>query len=240
VALFCAGWNPEAVRVLSARDLYREAALFEFRLDCRALVTLDFYMISFQGAAHAALLLQGAGEIPHLRLWQRKTLDQGDSLAATPLGFPVQAHDAVTHGGWTVPAANAACHRALALGAQAARVGGVNQLAVFVPAHDRAVSLCQVGSILSGLPNANSDTSTATLTGEPGLGEIDEVKRLLVDVQTQLAYQEDTVRQLNEALAAQQQEVLVLRRQLQLLKQRQDEQGPAAAIAPLDERPPHY
>jgi SlyX protein len=72
------------------------------------------------------------------------------------------------------------------------------------------------------------------------LGEIDEVKRLLVDVQTQLAYQEDTVRQLNEALAAQQQEMLVLRRQLQLLKQRQDEQGPAAAIAPLDERPPHY
>jgi len=71
------------------------------------------------------------------------------------------------------------------------------------------------------------------------LGEIDEVKRLLVDVQTQLAYQEDTVRQLNEALAAQQQEMLVLRRQLQLLKQRQDEQGPAA-IAPLDERPPHY
>ncbi|MBP6701269.1 MAG: SlyX family protein [Halioglobus sp.] len=73
------------------------------------------------------------------------------------------------------------------------------------------------------------------------MGEIDEVKRQLVAVQTQLAYQEETVRQLNEALAAQQQEMLVLRRQLQLLKQRQDDQGHAgAAAAPLDERPPHY
>lgn len=72
------------------------------------------------------------------------------------------------------------------------------------------------------------------------MGEIDEVKRQLVAVQTQLAYQEDTVRQLNEALATQQQEMLVLRRQLQLLKQRQDEQGPAAGTAPLDEKPPHY
>ena len=73
------------------------------------------------------------------------------------------------------------------------------------------------------------------------MGEIDEVKRQLVAVQTQLAYQEETVRQLNEALAAQQQEMLVLRRQLQLLKQRQDDQGHAgAATAPLDERPPHY
>ena len=73
------------------------------------------------------------------------------------------------------------------------------------------------------------------------MGEIDEVKRQLVAVQTQLAYQEETVRQLNEALAAQQQEMLVLRRQLQLLKQRQDDQVHAgAATAPLDERPPHY
>ncbi len=73
------------------------------------------------------------------------------------------------------------------------------------------------------------------------MGTIEELQQQLVDVQTQLAYQEDTVRQLNQALAAQQQEILVLRRQMQLLKQRQDEQGHAGGTnAPLDEKPPHY
>ncbi len=73
------------------------------------------------------------------------------------------------------------------------------------------------------------------------MADIDEIKQYLVDVQTQLAYQEDTVRELNEALSRQQQEILVLRRQLQLLKQRQDEQGTGpAAAAPLEEKPPHY
>ena len=65
---------------------------------------------------------------------------------------------------------------------------------------------------------------------------------LLVEVQTQLAYQEDTVRALNEALAEQQREILLLRRQLQLLKQRQDEQGDGgqASAPPGREKPPHY
>ena len=69
-----------------------------------------------------------------------------------------------------------------------------------------------------------------------------EIRQLLEDVQTQLAYQEDTVRALNDALAAQQQEIMVLRRQLQLLKQRQDEQaqGAAAAGFEADRKPPHY
>ncbi|MCB1854584.1 MAG: SlyX family protein [Pseudomonadales bacterium] len=74
------------------------------------------------------------------------------------------------------------------------------------------------------------------------MADTGEINALLVEVQTQLAYQEDTLRALNEALAAQQQEILVLRRQLQLLKQRQDEQGqeaPQGAPATV-EKPPHY
>ena len=69
-----------------------------------------------------------------------------------------------------------------------------------------------------------------------------EIMALLVEVQTQLAYQEDTVRALNEALAEQQREILLLRRQLQLLKQRQDEQGDGgqAGAPPGQEKPPHY
>lgn len=73
------------------------------------------------------------------------------------------------------------------------------------------------------------------------MAEFDDLRQALVEVQTQLAYQEDTVRALNDALAAQQREILVLRRQVQLLKQRQDEQGasPAAPLA-MEEKPPHY
>ncbi|TDG14177.1 SlyX family protein [Seongchinamella unica] len=64
----------------------------------------------------------------------------------------------------------------------------------------------------------------------------------LVELQSQMAFQEDTIAALNEAVADQQREILVLREQLTLLKQRQEEQaaqldqGGAAA----NERPPHY
>ena len=74
--------------------------------------------------------------------------------------------------------------------------------------------------------------------------ELDELKNELMEVQSQLAFQEDTIQALNEAISAQQQEMLMLRRQLELLKQRQDEQAPgqepAGESSLLDEKPPHY
>lgn len=73
------------------------------------------------------------------------------------------------------------------------------------------------------------------------MADTEDLKRQLEEVQTQLAYQEDTVQTLNDALALQQQEILLLQRQLQLLKQRQDEQGPGSdAPAGAEEKPPHY
>ena len=72
--------------------------------------------------------------------------------------------------------------------------------------------------------------------------EIDELKTALADVQSQVAFQDETVAALNDALASQQQEILLLRRQLELLKQRLDEQaGEAVSATPVtDEKPPHY
>jgi SlyX protein len=72
--------------------------------------------------------------------------------------------------------------------------------------------------------------------------EIDELKTALADVQSQVAFQDETVAALNDALASQQQEILLLRRQLELLKQRLDEQaGEAVPSTPVsDEKPPHY
>ena len=77
-------------------------------------------------------------------------------------------------------------------------------------------------------------------------GEFDELRQQLMEVQSQLAFQEDTVQTLNDALAQQQQEILLLRRQLELIKLRQDEQAAGAGhqtdqtASPIDEKPPHY
>ena len=72
----------------------------------------------------------------------------------------------------------------------------------------------------------------------------DATLMLLQELQSQLAFQDDTIAALNDAVSAQQQEILLLRRQLELLKQRQDEQAAALEEIPgadvASERPPHY
>ena len=74
--------------------------------------------------------------------------------------------------------------------------------------------------------------------------ELDELKTDLMELQSQLAFQEHTVQALNQTMADQQREILVLRRQLELLKQRQDEQAVHQdadnSASPTDEKPPHY
>ena len=74
--------------------------------------------------------------------------------------------------------------------------------------------------------------------------ELDEIRRQLAELQSQLAFQEHTVQSLNDALAVQQQEILLLRQQLALLKQRQDEHAvqldSGQGAGRLQEKPPHY
>ena len=72
--------------------------------------------------------------------------------------------------------------------------------------------------------------------------EIDALKTALSEVQSQLAFQDEIVAALNDALASQQQDILLLRRQLELLKQRLDEQalGGVSSAPVTDEKPPHY
>lgn len=89
-------------------------------------------------------------------------------------------------------------------------------------------------------------TVPTTETGfgrEAGVAEIDELVLQLAEVQSHLAFQDDTVAALNEAIAAQQQDILLLKRQLELLKLRQDEQAAqvdSGAAPPVEEKPPHY
>ncbi len=70
-----------------------------------------------------------------------------------------------------------------------------------------------------------------------------ELLQMLEDLQSQVAFQEDTLQGLQAALSSQQQDLLVVQRQMQLLKERQDEQ--AAALDDARPRgseapPPHY
>jgi SlyX protein len=74
--------------------------------------------------------------------------------------------------------------------------------------------------------------------------EGDTLKHQMEAMQSQLAFQEDALRSLDEALARQQQEILLLRRQLELLRQRDQEHATyhdtGLASVPLDDKPPHY
>jgi SlyX protein len=74
--------------------------------------------------------------------------------------------------------------------------------------------------------------------------EVETLQQQMMDMQSQLAFQEDALRSLDEAMAQQQQEILLLRRQLELLRQRQQEHAAHSDVGlagvPLDERPPHY
>ncbi len=65
----------------------------------------------------------------------------------------------------------------------------------------------------------------------------------LDEVETQLAFQDDLHRRLDETVARQDREILELKRQLRALAERMAElrdAGAAATGSPADEVPPHY
>lgn len=69
------------------------------------------------------------------------------------------------------------------------------------------------------------------------------LQKMLDDLQVRMAFLDDTVEQLNRQIAAQNQELLSLRQQLQLLYRRveaADLSEGIAAFDPLLNKPPHY
>lgn len=71
-----------------------------------------------------------------------------------------------------------------------------------------------------------------------------DIEEQLIDVQTRVAYQEDTLAQLNEVITKQDAEIVQLKQQIRLLAQRLDElaRDPAQAgdTEIVNDRPPHY
>lgn len=71
-----------------------------------------------------------------------------------------------------------------------------------------------------------------------------DIEEQLIDVQTRVAYQEDTLAQLNDVITKQDAEIVQLKQQVRLLAQRLDElaRDPAQAgeVEITNDRPPHY
>ena len=77
------------------------------------------------------------------------------------------------------------------------------------------------------------------------MSEQEDIQRLqaqLVELQTQVAFQEETIGDLNNALGQQQQDISELRRHWDLLRQQHTELQARvpAATADADDKPPHY
>ena len=74
--------------------------------------------------------------------------------------------------------------------------------------------------------------------------DVDILKQQILELQSQLAFQEDAIQSLDRALAQQQHEMLVMRRQLELLRQHQlqqaEDNGAGPDGNPANELPPHY
>ena len=78
-----------------------------------------------------------------------------------------------------------------------------------------------------------------------GLSDMTQYEERLISMESQLAFQDDLIEQLNQQVILQQRDLHLLKEQLHLMAQRfkelqqtseqQDEQASAA-----DERPPHY
>ncbi len=68
-----------------------------------------------------------------------------------------------------------------------------------------------------------------------------ELSERIDALESRLAYQDQTIEQLNETITAQWKQIDALERQLATLTERmQEAEANAPAPAPADERPPHY
>ena len=62
----------------------------------------------------------------------------------------------------------------------------------------------------------------------------------IIDIETRLAYQDDTIQQLNDVIYRQQQQIDKLEKTMQLLLERLQELMAGSAGEVIDEKPPHY
>ena len=76
------------------------------------------------------------------------------------------------------------------------------------------------------------------------MSEIEQLQDQLIDLQTRVSYQDDTLAQLNDVITEQDSIIRIMQKQMIALAKKYDEMNYAAeqgnAGNPTDERPPHY
>ena len=70
--------------------------------------------------------------------------------------------------------------------------------------------------------------------------EVERLTQLVVDLQSQLAFQEQTLSELNDALTVQQQDLAQLKREWSLVQERYESLQDQLPAEPANEKPPHY
>lgn len=70
--------------------------------------------------------------------------------------------------------------------------------------------------------------------------ELSRLQAQVVDLETQVAFQEETITALNGALALQQQDISELKRQWQVLQDRYKTMQEQLPGSDVQEKPPHY
>ena len=70
--------------------------------------------------------------------------------------------------------------------------------------------------------------------------EIDDLKQQLFDLQSQLAFQEDTLQVLNDIVTRQQQQIENLHELCKSQKSQLELMSEEMGVAQIDEKPPHY
>lgn len=76
-----------------------------------------------------------------------------------------------------------------------------------------------------------------------GENKMTDISDELIDIQTRLAFQEDTINQLNQVIIKQDADIIQLKQQLRVLAKKLDElayQSSTPAAETVNERPPHY
>jgi len=66
------------------------------------------------------------------------------------------------------------------------------------------------------------------------------VDKRLTELETLIAFQDDTIKQLNDVIAAQQRQIDALSQEMKTLKQQFKEMTPSPVVSASDETPPHY
>ncbi len=76
------------------------------------------------------------------------------------------------------------------------------------------------------------------------MSEIEQLQDQLIDLQTRVSYQDDTLAQLNDVITEQDSIIRIMQKQMIALAKKHDEMNYSAEQGsvgnPADERPPHY